>query len=211
MNATNDFIILIALILVLFGTPIRFLWLGLKRINTSRPTGGKILIGIGTAILFIYLSAIIAYIVQVGPGRSGILTRGTSPRGLEYCVIQTFKGMTGPYRVSFYIRDANGLWRWNYLAHQDDAWRSATVEFSNGVAHISKNGVYRRDIPMPTNTVDLATVLPGCRDEYCPSNYTVEDILKYHTKNLNDSVKSHPKFTGSMSTASVTSSASASD
>ena len=182
MNATNHFIILIALILILFGTPILFLYLGIRQVKTSRSIGGKILIGFGAAILLIYLSVIVAYVVLVGPGRSGILTRGISPQGLEYCVVQTFKGMAEPYQVSFYIRDTSGLWHWNYLAHQDDAWRLATVYFSNGVARVSRDGVFRREIPIPTNVVDLATVLAGYQDEYCPSNFAVEDILKYHNE-----------------------------
>jgi len=134
----------------------------------------------GIVILFVCLALVLAFISSVQPGKSGILTRGVSPTGQEYCVVQTYKGLAEPYQVSFYVRDSAGLWRWNYLAHQDVAWRSATVDFSNGVACVSRDGLPLRDIPLPVDIVDLTQVLPGYRDGYCPSNFTVENVLEFH-------------------------------
>jgi hypothetical protein len=177
-------ITVIAVLVILIGTPILLLYLGIKQIKTSRSTGGKILIGIGVTVLLVYLTGIGAYVIWVGPGQSRILTQGKSPEGLEYCVVQTFKDLVEPYQVSFYIRDTNRLWRWNYLEHEDVAWRSAAVDFSNGLARVSRNGIFFREVPLPTNVVDLATVLPGYLDEYCPSNFTVEEVFKYHSEHF---------------------------
>jgi hypothetical protein len=175
-NFSTPFMIMMA---ILIGVPLLFLVFGFKSIKFS---SGKMLTGIGTAILLAYLFVIIGYVVLVGPGRSGILAQGTSPQGLEYCVVQTYKGMIEPYQVSFYIRDTNGLWRWNYLAHQDFSWRSVKVSFKDNSPEIYESSEYMRSVPLPTNSINLATVLPGYRDEYCPSNFTIEDVLKYHNE-----------------------------
>ena len=172
--------ILLAVLVILVGTPLVCIFVGLKRLKTSSPRGAKVPLWTGIIILAGYLSAVVAFVVWVGPARSGILAHGKSPTGQEYCVVQTFKGMVEPYQVSFYVRDSAGVWRWNYLAHQDVAWRSASVDFSNGVAHVSRNGLPFRDISLPTNTVDLSSVQPGYRDDYCPSNFTAENILEFH-------------------------------
>ena len=181
MTSNSTGILIVVLVLtVLVGTPLICIVFGLKKRKSSR--SATVLLWTGIIILAAYFSAVVAFVVWVGPGRSGVLARGKSPTGQEYCVVQTFKGLTEPYQVSFYVRDASGIWRWNYLEHQDVAWRTATVDFSNGVAHVSHNGATVRDILLPTNTVDLATVQPGYRDDYCPSNFTAEDILAFHNK-----------------------------
>ena len=110
------------------------------------------------------------------------MAQGTSPEGRQYCVVQTFKDMVEPYQVSFYVRDVAGVWRWNYLEHEDVAWHSATVTFTNRVAHVSRNGVPFRDVVLPSNTVDLAEVQPGYQDYDCPANFTADDILKFHNR-----------------------------
>ena len=140
----------------------------------------------GIGILCIYVLLILGYVIMVWPGQSKILARGTSPMGQEYCIVQTYKGWAEPYQVSFYIRDGSGMWRWNYLAHQDIAWHSAIVTFTNGMAQVSRDGRPYRDVPMPTNTVDLARIEPGYRDEYCPSNFSAEDVLLFHNKRFKD-------------------------
>ena len=178
---TSTFVLLLLLI-ILVGAPLLCVGWGIMKLKTCPSRSAKLLLGTGITILCGYLFLVLAYILLVGPGRSGILAKGVSPEGREYCVVQTFKDFVEPYQVSFYIRDAAGVWRWNYLEHEDIAWRSATVDFTNGVASVSRGGIPFRKIPLPTNTVDLTTVQPGYRDEYCPSNFTAEDILAWHNK-----------------------------
>lgn len=178
----TSILILVLLLTILVGIPLFCVVLGFKLFKTCSSLAAKVLLGTGIAILCAYLLATLAFVLWVGPGRSGILAQGTSPEGREYCVVQTFKDMFEPYQVSFYIRDAAGVWRWNYLEHQDVAWRSARVDFSNGVARVSRNRVPFRDIGLPTNTLDLSSMQPGYRDDYCPSNFTVDDILRFHNR-----------------------------
>lgn len=172
----------IGLLAVIIGLPTACIIGGIARFKSSGSKAGRLLLGAGVGILCIYGLLAFAYVQYVGPGRSGIVAHGESPDGREYCIVQTFKGMAEPYQVSFYIRDAAGVWRWNYLAHQDAVWRSAKVTFSDGIAHVSRDGVAVRDIPVPTNTVHLTAVKPGYQDEYYPSNFTVDDVLSFHNR-----------------------------
>ena len=182
----------IALVLVLVGMPLLLLIFGVRQFRKSRSVGARIAMGIGVAVCATYLSTIAAFVWWIGPGRSGILVKGHSPEGMEYCVVQTFKDMVEPYQVSFYIRDADGLWRWNYLEHEDVAWGSAQVEFHGSVVKVSRNGQPFRDIPMPTGRVDIATVQAGYRDYYCPAVYSAEDVLRFHNKKYRAERQSHP-------------------
>jgi hypothetical protein len=107
-------------------------------------------------------------------------TEGVGVTLTEYCVVQTFKDLGEPYQVSFYIRDTNGVWRWNYLEHEDIAWRSASVKFSNDKAIVYRNGIDFKEIAMPTGTIDLASVPGGYVDYYCPSEFAAQDVLNNH-------------------------------
>ena len=180
----NSFILLLT-IGILVGLPLVCVVWGFKRLNICRSGCAKLLLGTGITILCTYLLTILAFVLWVSPGHSGILTQGVSPDGRQYCVVQTFKGMVEPYQVSFYVRDTDGIWRWNYLGHQDVAWRSATVTFSNGIARVKRNGTPFLDVLLPTNIVDLASVQAGYRDHYCPSNFTADDILEFHNRTYN--------------------------
>jgi len=175
-------------VLVVFAVvalaPLACICFGLSRV-INKSSGGKLLLGIGVGIVCVCGVLVAGYLMMIGAGRSGIVARGTSPDGREYCIVQTYKGWAEPYQVSFYVRDASGIWRWNYLAHQDTVWNTATVTFNGGVAHVSRDGRHYRDVPLPTNTVDLATIQPGYRDEYCESNFTPEDILSFHNEKFN--------------------------
>ena len=175
-------LILLALLIVLIGGPILLLAVGVRKFRHTRSVPSRIMIGIGTAFCLTYLAAIAYYIISVGPGRSGIVTQGISPGGQEYCVVQTFKDIVEPYQVSFYIRDTNGIWRWNYLEHEDNAWRSAGIEFSGERVIISRNGKPFREISMPTGTVDITSVPGGYRDDYCPAEFSVQEVLEFHNK-----------------------------
>ncbi len=167
---------------LLIGLPTACLIGGILGLKSSSQQRGKLLVGAGVGILCVYGLMTFAYAACIGPGRSGIVAHGWSPEGREYCIVQTFKTIAEPYQVSFYIRDRDGVWRWNYLAHQDSVWRSATVSFSGGFAHVSRDGNPFRDIRVPTNRVDLAKVEPGYRDDYCPPNFSENDLLSFHNK-----------------------------
>jgi len=184
MNSSYSISVVIVF-LIIFGIPLLCIGFGLACL-LSKASGGKLFLGIGIGILCFYAVVAAGYMMMIGAGRSGIVAQGTSPNGKEYCIVQTYKGWTEPYQVSFYIRDASGIWRWNYLAHQDTVWSSAAVTFSNGVAHVSRDGHAYRDISLPTDTVDLMKIKPGYRDHYCPSNFTAEDILSFHNKKFRD-------------------------
>lgn len=166
---------------LLIGLPTACLIGGVLGLKSSAQQRGKLLVGAGVGILCVYGLVAFGYAVCIGPGRSGIVAHGWSPQGREYCIVQTFKTMAEPYQVSFYIRDAGGVWRWNYLAHQDSVWRSAIVSFSDGFAHVSRDGVPFRDIRVPTNRFDLAKVELD-RGNYCPSNFTANDLLSFHNR-----------------------------
>jgi hypothetical protein len=182
---TSYSIPVLAILAVLVLTPLACISFGISRL-ICKSSGGKLFLGLGVGIVFVYGILVVGYLMMIGAGRSGIVARGSSPEGREYCIVQTYKGWTEPYQVSFYIRDASGVWRWNYLAHQDTVWNSATVTFSGGMAHVNHDGSPVRDIPLPTNTVDLTKIEPGYRDDYSPSNFTPEDILSFHNKKFRD-------------------------
>lgn len=135
-----------------------------------------------SVIISIYVACFAAFYLWIRPWQSKILTHGKSPDGLEYCVVQTYKDFVEPYQVSFYIRDTNGLWRWNYLEHEDGGWRSARVAFSNGTALVFRNGEHFRDVPPPTGMVEVATVPSDYRDDYCPARFSAEDVLRFHNE-----------------------------
>jgi hypothetical protein len=172
--------------IVLLAVPIICIGLGLARVGISQFVNARVMLAIGVGILCVYVLAPLAYVLMVGPDRSAIVTQGTSPEGNQYCIVQTYKDLIEPYQVSFYIRDSSGIWRWNYLAHEDFAWRSAAVTFTDRFAQIHRDGVRVRDIPVPTNAVDLAKVQPGYQDEYCPSNFTAEDVLSFHNRRFKE-------------------------
>ena len=118
---------------------------------------GRIMVAAGAIPLLVMVFLVGGYLYWACPGHSKILTEGTSPSGQEYCVLQVHNGsLTEPYTVSFWIRDTNGVWRWNYLDHESLAWGSAVVTFSAEQAHVSSDGEPFRDIQMPGGIVDMA-------------------------------------------------------
>ncbi|GEM_PF-4346624 len=91
-----------------------------------------------TFLLLISIGYIATWLESIRPWQSKILAHGRSPGGLGYGLMQTFRDLVEPYQVSFYIRDPHGIWRWNYLGHQENEWKSGTVTFSDGSAFIEK-------------------------------------------------------------------------
>ena len=128
------------------------------------------------------IGIIASWLLSIRPWQSKVLAHGFSPEGREYCVVQTFRDVVEPYQVSFYIRDDQGVWRWNYLEHEDNGWRSATVNFTDSSAMIKRNGVPFKELKIPSGQVDLSTVLPGYRDQYCDKDFSVEEVLAFHNQ-----------------------------
>lgn len=140
-------------------------------------------IAITTLIVFsLMLGIISAYLISIRPWQSKVLAHGFSPEGREYCVVQTFRDFVEPYQVSFYVRDPRGVWIWNYLEHEDNGWKSATVNFSGSSALIQRNGMPFKEIDIPSVQVDLSTVLPGYRDQYCDKDFSVEEVFAFHNQ-----------------------------
>lgn len=130
--------------------------------------------------LVISLVPITLFLLMVGPWRSGVLIQGMSPAGNEYCIVQTYKNLFEPYQVSFYIRDEEGLWHWNYLEHEDNAWRSADVKFKDKMVVVFRNGKAFKEIELPREKVDLSAVLPGYSHHYLSAEYSFADVLDEH-------------------------------
>lgn len=137
-------------------------------------------------LALIFFVTIAGWLVSIRPWQSKILARGYSPEGREYCLVQTFRDLAEPYQVSFYVRDANGIWRWNYLGHQENGWRSGTVTFSEGSTFIERNGVMLKEIQIPNESLDMAEVLPGYRHHYLGSELTTDDVFAFHNQRYND-------------------------
>jgi hypothetical protein len=135
-----------------------------------------------TCLVILSLGVIATWLASIRPWQSQVLAQGYSPGGREYCVVQTFRDLVEPYQVSFYIRDLDGVWRWNYLEHEDNGWKSARVSFHEGIVRIERNGVKFREIEVPNDQVDLSTILPGYRDRYCDSGFSVDDIFAFHNR-----------------------------
>ncbi len=174
-------VFLALLLLFLIGlVPILCLGVGIRRFRKSRTRGSAALLAMGAILFLAYPLATYAAITWVGPGQSGVLTYGYSPEGMEYCVVQTYKHILEPYKVSFYIRDADGIWHWNYLEHEDVAWRAAHVEFEGDRILVFRNGKQLREIPTPTEGVDIDSLPTGYRHQYCPAEFTLKDVVQAH-------------------------------
>lgn len=174
-------VVAVVLMGLLIGLPFVLLEIGLRLFKASPSITSRIKRMMGATLGLAYVALIAAYLSWVGPWQSGVVTRGFSPEGREYCIVQTFKALIGePYQVSFYIRDTNGLWRSHYLAHEDPSWSGATVDFRGGSANVFLDGTRKATIPIPTGTVDLATIQPGYKSEYAARELTVDDIATQH-------------------------------
>lgn len=135
------------MLLLFFGTPVVCLILLYRNREGPFPWRRRALLGVSGSVLLTWLTLVGGYVVHVGPWRSGILCQGVSPEGQEYFAVQTFKGFIEPYQVSFYIRDARGVWQWHALGHDDDAWRGIAVKFTPEAIVVTHTGSYRREIP----------------------------------------------------------------
>lgn len=77
----------------------------------------------GGAVLV--LGALFLAVVQ--PGGSGDLARVRLPDGSEYKISQHCNWSPEPYRVTFFIRSAEGVWNGLYVDHQAMRWRNVSM------------------------------------------------------------------------------------
>ena len=118
------------------------------------------------------------YLAWVQPGDDKIIVRGTAPDGSEYFVVQTYSGsLTEPYQVSFFLRDMDDVWRWNYVAHESVSWRSGRVVFEGGSAQVYRGETCERVVDLdfsPLTEQDYAW-------EYAfPANWTAKQVAARH-------------------------------
>ncbi|MCD8534913.1 MAG: hypothetical protein LR011_09035 [Verrucomicrobia bacterium] len=174
--------ILLLVLLVILAFPIVLLIAGFRSRQRPRSMGSKLLIGSGAALCLIYGAGFVQLISAIGPGQSGLLASGTTPEGREYCVVQTFKSWIEPYQVSLYARDETGLWHWKYLEHEANSWQPVEVTFAEGKAQVFSKGALAGEVDLPSQTVDLDSILPGYRDHYISSDASIEDLVHLHNK-----------------------------
>lgn len=175
-------IILLLVLLVILAFPFVLLIAGFGNSRRPRSRGSKVLIGSGVILILLYAAGFVQVIVAIGPGQSGLLASGATPDGREYCVVQTFKGWIEPYQVSFYVRDESGLWHKKYLEHEANSWKPVDVRFADGKAQVFSKGVLAREVDLPTETVELESILPGYRDQYVSRDASIEDLVHLHNK-----------------------------
>ena len=173
-------LVVVAFVVVaLLGGPILLIAYG-ARAGRRGLVRGRIMVGLGTVLLLLILAPLAYHFYFGGPWHTRIVTQGISPSGQEYCVVQAFQDLVEPYQISFYIRDTNRVWRWNYLDHEGYAWRTASASFTGDKMTVYRNGEPYRSMAMPTGTVDIASVPKGDANYYCPAEFTVEDVFEFH-------------------------------
>lgn len=168
-------------VVALLGGPLLLIGFGV-RANRHGLVRGRIMLGFGAVLFLLVLIPLAYHLYFGGPWHTRIVTQGTSPSGQEYCVVQTFQDLVEPYQISFYIRDTNRVWRWNYLDHEGYAWRTASVAFSATQAMVFCNDELFQNIPMPTGSVDIAAVSKGYAHFYCPAEFAVEDVFEFQKR-----------------------------
>jgi hypothetical protein len=169
------FVLFCLTVLALFG-----LALALSRLRHRRQLSrGKVIgwgtLGIVSLLPLLAVGAVLGwYVVPNFPFTSGVIAHGSSPNGIEACVVQTFKGAE-PYQVSLYARHAGEPWRWHYLAHQDNRWRDCRIEFTASELRVYTGSTLRKSFPI------TATVAASDSDDHgFPANYIPEQILAEH-------------------------------
>jgi len=173
------FYIFVLFALFILGPIVGLVW-GVVRFRKSATGIRKVLWGTGVCSASIYLGYLYWLVSPALPWHSGIVVQGTSPKGAEYCVVQSYYNVVEGYRVSFYIRDTGGVWHQSIMDFETSAWRSAKVDFSDALAAVSRDGVLYREIPLPAKPVDWAAIKPDERNNHCPSNFTVAEVVQSH-------------------------------
>jgi len=156
-------LVVAVVITALLGGPILLTVFG-WRAATRGLLRGRIMCGIGIILLLAIVVPVACHLYLSGPWHTRIVAKGLSPSGQEYCVVQTFVAQDFAFQISFYIRDTNRVWRWNYLDHEGYAWRTASASFKGDKVTVFRNGKPYGSIDMPTGTVDIASVPKGYAD-----------------------------------------------
>jgi hypothetical protein len=173
-----DGLLLLVVLFAVFGTP--FVAAGVFWIywRSRQARLRRLILPVSSVVFIVWAGLIGSYLVKIGAWQSGILAQGSSPDGREYVVVQTFTGYVEPYRVTLYMRDAGGVWRWNYLAHDDAAWGRTVVEFSPTEIFVRREGVLIRKIPLSY----AANHSPPDREDTrsLPANFSAEDVADFH-------------------------------
>jgi hypothetical protein len=174
-----NFIGLILLVFLLLGVPLLLAVAVFRCSRAPHPSGSRVGLVLSLSLLVGWAAWIVGSVVRIGPGQSGIVCRGFSPEGQEYCVVQTFKDFVEPYQVSFYLRDAEGTWQWHYLAHDDGTWRPTVVEFTAEAVRISRKGKLEREIPRPGAVIRQ---FPDYEKSNLPRALTAADVAADHDR-----------------------------
>lgn len=174
-------LVVAVVVVALLGGPALLIVFGSRAAKRGLPRG-RIMFGVGVVLLLVVFAPLAWHLYLGGPWHSRIVTQGISSSGQEYCVVQTFQDWVEPYQISFYIRDTNRVWRWNYLDHEGYAWRTASASFTGDKVTVHRNGKPYRSMEMPTGTVDIASVPKGYANYYCPADFTVEDVFEFQKR-----------------------------
>ena len=173
--------VLCVFLAAVFVLPPLVLLVGLQRFRRSGSYVAGVAAVLGGIVCVMSLLGVGTVVELIGQNQ--VLAEGLSPEGREYCVIQSRKRLClFDNRVSFYVRDPEGVWRRAYLAHEDMGWRSVKVEFEDGVARVFQDGMHERDIELPKQPIDHSPELRGYLDDYFPAHYSVKDLADWHYK-----------------------------
>jgi hypothetical protein len=106
--------------------------------------------GILTAGIFL----VVAFLVIVQPGGSGVLGSVKTSDGSEYVVEQRCNWSIEPYTVSFYMRSADGNWGSCYIDHEATRWKDVEVTFDEAANEIvvTEQGIRRASLDRAKNT-----------------------------------------------------------
>jgi len=173
MSDAGNFLGFAVLIGLFFGVPLGAGFFLFRLSKTANSPFRQIGFGLGGPVLLAWVGMFVAYLARLGPGQSGMLAQGFSPEGREFCVVQKFQDFFEGYRAAFYLRDATGVWQWVYLAHDDNTWKPATVEFTPTSVRIIRHGVLQREIPRRGDTIEPA--LDGS-SENRPAHLTAAEL-----------------------------------
>jgi hypothetical protein len=146
--------------------------------TSTRSTGGVIRFFSVIGILLLLLIA--WYFAMVRPGQSGVVVTGESQDGREYCIVQTYRDLIEPYQVSLYVRDSAGSWRWHYLEHEDNAWRSARVEFQGAQVVVYRNSERFREIELDREAIEKVTPELTRKERALPAELSVNEVARLH-------------------------------
>lgn len=99
---------------------------------------------------------------------SGIVTSASGPRGEEFHVIQTYKGIGEPYQVTLFARNPGQKWTRTYLAHQDWSWSGCKIEVTGDSVILRGGDEKERTYSIKHLTESVELLSTGMAAEYTP-------------------------------------------